>query len=392
MEQAVAVEPVLPESAPRPLRQYQARLGEAEQRIQVLEQVLAQLPVGYLSLDNTNRLRDWNHQALELLALDPQHIRVARRLLEVVRSLELDSLVEQARLSSQSAEVQWAFSPVHPDPDHPVVVPPRTLLARAIALTDGGVVLFLQDRQEVVDLMQHQTRWISDVSHELKTPLTSIRLLSEALQAQSPSNLQATTDALYREVLRLSQLVQDLLELSRLEQRLPQLLRQDVVDVPALIRAAWQSLDPLVASRRLGLYYQGPETFGVVGDASRLYRVFLNLLDNASRFSPPEGCIQVHICPSATALCVDIIDSGPGFPETALGRVFERFYRAEISRARPDCPLQASSGSGLGLAIVQQIVEAHGGQIKARNHPQTGGAWLLLCLPIGQLPSPPPHP
>jgi two-component system, OmpR family, phosphate regulon sensor histidine kinase PhoR len=371
----------LPTVAPRILRQYHEQALQSLQRLQDLEHLLAQLPLGYLSLDAMNRVQTWNPLALELLSLPVSQMHRPRRLLELVRSIELDQLVEQTRQTGRSTECQWVLNAVHPDPDQPVVVPGRSLLTRAIALEDGRVVLFLQDRQEIADLIQHQSRWISDVAHELKTPLTSIRLLSEALQSQAPTDLQDTTEGLHREVLRLSYLVQDLLELSRLEQRLPQLLHREPVDLPALIRAAWQSLDPLVASRGLGLYYQGPEAFWLSGDASRLYRVFLNLLDNASRFSPPDGCIQIHVCPQATRLCVDVIDSGPGFPEADLSRVFERFYRAESSRARPACPLQASSGSGLGLAIVHQIIEAHGGHIEARNHPTTGGAWVQLCLP-----------
>jgi two-component system phosphate regulon sensor histidine kinase PhoR len=142
----------------------------------------------------------------------------------------------------------------------------------------------------------------------------------------------------------------------------------------------------------LSLTYSGSETVWLRADKSRLTQVFLNLLDNSIKYSPFQGTICVIVNQTMTEtepkqVQINIIDSGPGFPAADLPHVFERLYRGDPARTRQPQSLSNSAaaprttGSGLGLAIVRQIVLAHGGSIKAMNHPETGGAWLQVELP-----------
>ena len=155
----------------------------------------------------------------------------------------------------------------------------------------------------------------------------------------------------------------------------------------------------MAQQKQLCLAYKGPETIWLRADESRLTQVFLNLFDNSIKHSPPQEAIRVEVTclevedissdaiSEPCSVQIDIIDSGSGFSELDLPHVFERLYRGDASRHRLPTTSVASeasvgsSGSGLGLSIVQQIIQAHNGTVKARNHPETGGAWLQIKLP-----------
>ncbi len=131
----------------------------------------------------------------------------------------------------------------------------------------------------------------------------------------------------------------------------------------------------------------------VVGDRSRLTQVFLNLLDNAIKHNSVQKNILVQVCPiesqnssNSQKIKIDIIDSGTGFNETDLPYIFERLYRGDKSRTREQDGSLSLDGSGLGLAIVEQIIQAHDGEILAKNHPTLGGAWIEIILPQKKLP------
>lgn len=398
----------------------QQRLLNQDLNVQVesWKQILQSAPVGYLQVDQENQLVWSNQQACNLLSIETHRsTRLdGRLLLQLVRSYELDRLIDHIRISQQPTQQDWLFHPAPSAGLHKVQELP--LRAYGFPLLDGQVGVFLEDRREAMNLIEERDRWASDVAHELKTPLTSIRLAAETLQPRLAPPLRSWIDRLLNETVRLSVLVQDLLDLSRIALRLPQELTFKTIDLTMLIRSAWANLEPLSRQKQLTLTYNGPETCYLQADEPRLYRVLLNLLDNSIKFSYPDQDIDITVTlpplsdsqpgqPAIDLSCItiDIIDSGPGFPEAALPYVFERFYRADPARTHPADSLIAtqsptnrdrtmdtrptaeagdyiSSGSGLGLAIVQQIVEAHGGSVRAQNHPRTGGAWLQVVLPL----------
>lgn len=391
-----------------------------ETQVQTWQSILQQAPIGYLQVDEENQLGWSNRQARQLLGIEPrrQAPNSRRLLLEFVRSYELDQLIESARTLQQPCQTDWVLHPSSPDPERRSSQIP--LRAEAFPLSEGQVGVFLENRLEAVTLTQERDRWASDVAHELKTPLTSIRLVAETLQSRVDSPLRTWVDRLINEAVRLSTLVQDLLELSHLSLRAPRDLSLKTLDLPQLIQSAWLNLDPLAREKNLQLDYAGSSSLLLQADEARLYQVFLNLLDNSIKYSPPDQTIWVEariledpdslnkVLPQQK-LQINVIDAGCGFPEQALPHVFERFYRADPARTRmvtvkPSYPElgqkisaaihstpgvsgqgrlrpTVSGGSGLGLAIVQQIIAAHGGSVSARNHPKTGGAWLQIILP-----------
>lgn len=358
---------------------------------QTWRQLLNVAPIGYLQVDEENRLLWCNQQARQLLGLQRWEPGQVRLLLELVRSYELDQLIEQTRDQQQSKVREWVF---HPDcVDAAALIDLQTLTLRASSwpLPEGQVGVFLENIQLLLDLSQTRDRWVSDLAHELRTPLTSIRLVVETLQEQLEYPMRRWVERLVPEVERLINLVQSWLELSRLEANPGKQLNRQPVEVRSLIYSVWRTLEPLAQRYQVSLTYSGPQAVWLKADESRLYRVFLNLLDNSIKYSPSLATIQVtvNLLPAEHALQnvqINIMDSGPGFPDSDLPHVFERLYRGDPARTRQSNSLSnlessASTGSGLGLAIVRQIVIAHGGSVKAMNHFQTGGAWLQVQLP-----------
>jgi two-component system, OmpR family, phosphate regulon sensor histidine kinase PhoR len=375
-----------------------------EEQVEAYRQVLQNSPIGYLQVDDENRLVESNLQARTLLGIDEENFSGAPRLLlELVRSYELDDLIDQARGADRLCKRDWTFYTVSHDPAQLSEQQSYALRGHAFPLGEGTVGIFLENRQESLILKQQRDRWASDLAHELKTPLTSIRLVAETLQTRVDPTLRNWIDRLIQETIRLSTLVQDLLDLSQADQssyKKLQLQSQDLVD---LIYSVWNSLEPLARRKDVRMNYSGPPQLWMPMDRARMHRLLVNLLDNGIKFSPEHQPIwvkvQVEEAPKAyqpARMYLEVIDGGAGFPEGSLPHVFERFYRADPSRSRQSLltgeseglngqvsQAELPSGSGLGLAIVRQIVEIHQGTITASNHPEMGGAWLQVRIPMG---------
>ena len=381
--------PLLP-SLRREIAIQKQQRQDLQEQLQTCEKLLQVAPLGYLQVDDENQLLWCNEQAWQLLGLQRWEPGQVRLLLELVRSYELDQLIEQTREQQQPEVREWVFHPACADAAAMVGLQSLTLRASSWPLPNGQVGVFLENRQPLVDLSQARDRWVSDLAHELRTPLTSIRLVVETLQDQLELPMRRWIDRLVPEVDRLINLVQSWLELSQMEANPSKQLNLQPIEVRSLIQSVWQMLEPLAQPHQLSLAYSGPETVWLKADKSRLYRVFLNLLDNSIKYSPPLGTIRivVNLLPSKNApkqIQINFIDSGPGFPDSDLPHVFERLYRCDPARARQAASLSSSgpksTGSGLGLAIVRQIVLDHGGSVKAMNEPHVGGAWLQIELP-----------
>ncbi|MBD3881440.1 PAS domain-containing protein [Phormidium tenue FACHB-886] len=398
---------------------------QLEQQVATYQQILQRSPVGYLQVDDENRFLWCNSQAQKLLGIPEAFPSKPRLLLEVVRSYELDELIEWTRDAGEPCQSEWIFYPINADPTRLLEQEAYALRGYGLPLPDHQIGIFLENRQEALRLVQQHDRWTSDLAHELKTPLTSIRLVAETLQSRLQPPLRGWVDRLINETVRLSTLVQDLLDLSRGGRSLSASLQFQPVDLVELVHSVWNSLEPLARKKHLHLRYTGPDRLLMQADLPRMHRLLINLLDNSIKYSPSHQPIRVQIAldpplsdslqtednDSDRQVCLDVIDYGSGFPEKALPHVFERFYRADLSRARtplaetvPETPSRTGNdkadsqtrdsqpsnsvaadwqlrGSGLGLAIVHQIVEVHQGTVRASNHPETNGAWLQVRLP-----------
>ena len=381
----------------------QAQIETLTEQLQDFRQLIKQAPVGYLQVDDENRLLWCNQRAQEYLDIEQSDYAQPRLLLAIVRSYELDQLVERTRQTQAVCEARWTFNSISTDPFNYLERPAYPLQGYGLPISNGHVGVFLENKQEAVSLAQQRDRWISDVAHELKTPLTSIRLVAETLESRVSPDLLSWVERLLKEVIRLSRLVDDVLNMSHLEQQQARLEDGEAIDLVTSIQAAWQGIEPLAKLKQLKLDYQGPPKLMVNVNASLMHRAFYNLLSNAVKYSPLTCPIQVRLSVPTTSqptgagdtdLLIEVIDAGEGLAEKDLPHVFDRFYRADPARSRKESFEGAttatdsseiaelsSSGTGLGLAIVRQIVESHQGRVEAKNDPETGGARLRLWLP-----------
>lgn len=238
----------------------------------------------------------------------------------------------------------------------------RTLLVSGRALPNGGALLVLRDVTELRHLESVRRDFVANVSHELKTPLTSIVGYAETLATEAAGDTQ--TERFARTILnnarRMQRLVDDLLDLSRIESGRWQ---PDVerVDVRGLAGDVWAAFADRARERRIQFTAASGDGHHVMADADALRQVLTNLFDNALRHTPPGGRIGVALEASPGGVTVAVTDTGSGIAPEHLPRIFERFYRADPGRSREE------GGTGLGLAIVKHLVEAHGGHVEARS-------------------------
>ena len=216
-------------------------------------------------------------------------------------------------------------------------------------------------------------RFVADASHELRTPLAAVRAYAElfARGAESrPEDLARTMSGITREAERMSVLVEDLLLLARLDEGRP--LEREPVRLDDLVGEAVETARMVDPERKIEL---STEPVTVLGDRDRLRQVMDNLLSNVRSHTPAASPARVSVARENGRAVIEVGDSGPGLTEDELGRVFERFYRADSSRAR------ASGGVGLGLSIVAAVARAHGGSVGVSSE-QDLGAIFRVELPV----------
>jgi two-component system, OmpR family, phosphate regulon sensor histidine kinase PhoR len=347
------------------------------------QSLLEEAPIGYLQLDAGNQVLWCNQKAQQLLQIQKWHSEQAKLLLELVRSYELDQLIEKARSSQVAQELVWQFHVGYHDAANSQSI---WLKANSIPLHDGAIGIFIESRQDQVDAARSQERWLGDLAHEIRTPLTAIYLLAETLQPKVSPDLTRWADRILKETNRSIDLIQHFSELSRLETASTQHLRLVEIDLVRLIEDVWHTLAPIAGQRQIQFVYTGLPQLVLEIDTARFTQVLINLFDNSIKYCPDRGhiWIDIHLL-AADRVEIDLYDDGVGFTHSDLPYVFDRLYRGDVSRQRPPTSNSnlnsQTTGSGLGLAIVRQIILAHQGTIVAKNHPTTGGAWFQITLP-----------
>lgn len=328
-----------------------------------LSAILETMADAVVVVDSKGHIVLLNRSAEEVLGIGA-NVATGSTLMEAARDHELVGLFTRA-LKSRSlfrAEIDLPHQQ-------------RFVSAIATPLTaggGGGVLLTLHDLTQGLRLETTRREFVSNVSHELRSPLASVKALTGALQEGGLGDIQVTQNFIERidaETDRMAALVNDLLELSRLESGHAQ-LHLAPVEMKTLVPEALSRLEQETSKRSIAVIVDLPSNFpAFVGDSGKILQVLSNLLENALNATPDGGRISITGLARDRTVQVGITDSGMGISTEHLPHIFERFYK--VDRARRD------GGTGLGLAIVKHIVQAHGGTVKATSQEGSGSSFVF---------------
>ncbi|HEX7170137.1 MAG TPA: ATP-binding protein [Rubrobacter sp.] len=342
-------------------------VGELQEHKSRLEAVLQASPEAVVATDPDERVTMVNPAAARMLGIMAsdrgrtlEEIGTPRGVLRCLREASVNGVaVKEVELGEKA---YWAYA---------------AQMDRSEPGQNGGnagIILAVRDITEHRSLEQAKTAFVSDFSHELRTPLTTIQsavgLLQRARDRLDPLEHRALELA-DQELKRITGMVEELLTLAQMDSW-EYHLEAGPADLSTVVQTAIESVVAKAQRFGIGLYFADAGEHRCVCDVQKLYQVFLNLLDNAIKYSDPGARVDVEIEEDTSSLTVRIKDTGVGIPEEDLNQLFERFYRVDKDRSR------ASGGSGLGLAISKQIVELHGGSISVESEVGVGSVFEVI--------------
>jgi len=331
-----------------------------------LDAVLAAMPSGVIFVEGDGRLTYLNAAARRLLGSDVaggHHVAV-------LRNYPLSAAIDGVLTGGGPAGLALQLGRPRPAALEVTLTPLR--------LGGRGVVVVLHDVTQARRVEQMRRDFVANVSHELKTPVTAVQGFAETLLAgalDDPEAARPFIEIIHAEAGRMAELIGDLLELAKLEAE-PDAVKPAPVALAALLEPVLTRLRARVEQAGLTLDLADLPAVEVNADPRRIDQVLVNLVENSLAHTPAGGRISVTAEVLAGELKVAVADTGEGIPDEAVGRIFERFYRADSGRSRK------RGGTGLGLAIVKHIVEAHGGRVGAAGAEGRGATvWFTLPLP-----------
>ena len=348
-------------------------LGELRAERDLQSRILDGMKEGVLVLDRDDRILLMNPALREMLLLGASD--VGKLLIESVRHAELHEVVERARAKNATITGELNLPGIKP----------RRLLIHATALAGeaGGVLAVFVDVTDLRRLESLRRDFVANVSHELRTPVTAVRSAAEtlrdsALKDPDPKAAERFADIIVRNSERLQNLIEDLLELSRLESNEFKLKREkvDLVVVSNLVMALFRERAERKGIQLVNEIAQSAEApAGFETDQRALEQVLSNLVDNAVKYCPQGSSVKLRATNGEGIVKLAVEDTGPGISEAHLPRLFERFYRVDAGRSRD------VGGTGLGLSIVKHMVEAMGGEIAVKSAVGKGSTFEVR-LPV----------
>jgi len=288
-----------------------------------------------------------------------------------LNSESLLRLVRAARRSGQTQEVTMEL------PRGPIGAGTHDLLVRVSLLgEDGFVVILIFDDSEMRRLDSIRRDFVANISHELKTPIGALSILSEAVLGASndPEAVTRFATRMQAEATRLTDLVQEIINLSRLQDDDP-LKRAQHFEVSESIKEAIDQSRLNAESRRVEILFKSNDQFLINGDRDQVTMAIHNLVENAINYSPDSTRVAIALKDNKGICEISISDQGIGIPEKDLERIFERFYRVDAARSR------MTGGTGLGLSIVKHVVTNHGGEVSVWSV-EGAGSTFTIRLPL----------
>ncbi len=341
-----------------------------------LEAILENLVDGILVIDRDLKIILVNRAAQDILGLSSSNIQ-GRPVLEVILNHHLMDLIREVNFSKQAFESELFLY-------YPKNKQIQVFLA-PLKDDDGnmaGSIVVLNDLTKLRQLERVRQDFVANVSHELRTPITSVKAMAETLLGgawQDQAMLKRYLEAIDQESDRLSNLINDLLDLAKLDSNIE--ASKEPFDLIKLINEVQDRfVNTNTENGRLNLDLPGSDLPKVEANRDRIKQVLINLLDNAFKYTPAGGEIRLSVWfdRESGRIKVAVADQGIGIPKEDLGRIFERFYRVDKARSRE------KGGTGLGLSIVKHIVESYGGKVEVESSLYEGSVFTF-SLPVHRL-------
>jgi len=351
------------------------RLNEAIRSLRAdksrAEMVLSEIADGIITVDAGGEVTVFNRAAETMLGASASRVLGSR-------IDEADLHPEIARMAADCISGSGAMSAEIRLPG----VPEKVIGIRAAPFSQSqrgeSALLLLRDLSEMRRHEKTQKEFVSNVSHELRTPITAVRATAEALLAGAKNDEELVgrfLKTILSESDRLSALIDDLMEIAKRESGIVRTQKTEV-NVAEAVGLALATVRPLAEQNQVQVELAAPEEMIVHADATQLVQLVGNLLDNAVKYTPAGGRVDVTAAQTDGGVTISVRDTGIGIPHGEVDRIFERFYRVDKARSR------RLGGTGLGLAIVKGIVEAHGGAISVETELGKGSTFTVV-LPAG---------
>jgi two-component system phosphate regulon sensor histidine kinase PhoR len=334
-----------------------------------LSVLIENMGAGLILIDSRGYINLINKGYIEIFHVNPSDY-LSKLYYEVIDYEEINQLIAEVFRTEQKVSKQLLV---------PLFIERRYFVVYGVPIIGmnnvwKGVLLVFHDITELKKLEQMRKDFVANVSHELKTPVTSIKGFTETLLDGAMNNqetLEAFLSIILKESDRLQSLILDLLELSKIEQQGFQLSIQKL-DLRLLLEEVITIINGKAVEKDMRLkFFCKLEKVFIEGDADRLKQVFINLIGNAINYTPREGEVTVILLGNGENVRIHVKDSGVGIEKEEIPRIFERFYRVDRARSRN------SGGTGLGLAIVKHLVEAHQGTISVRSELGKGSEFII---------------
>ncbi len=360
---------VLAESMNQMAAELDKRITTVTRQRNEQEAILRSMTEGVLAVDTQARVVSMNDACARMLSMDPHQVR-GRTIQEVLRNPPLQELVERALTAAEPVEGDIVLRSEGQ----------RFLQVRGAPLHDGqrrqiGAVLVLNDVTRLHRLESLRRDFVANVSHELKTPITSIKGAVETLEdgaVDDPADAKRFLDIVARQADRLNAIIEDLLSLSRIEgdtERAAVTLERNSIE--SVLTAAVQACEAKAREKNISLELSCDPVLETRISAALIENAVVNLIDNAIKYSQAGKPVRIEAGARPAEIVIAVHDQGCGIAAEHHARIFERFYRVDKARSR------SAGGTGLGLAIVKHIAKAHGGSVTLESTPGRGSTFRI---------------
>jgi two-component system phosphate regulon sensor histidine kinase PhoR len=324
-----------------------------------LNLIISNLQEGLLVTDRDGTVMLYNDSFTRLTGIT---VQTGKFYWESIRNPELVRFIESVFSNKKNMQKEITIGTTH------------LMCLGFISPADNQTVITLHDITDIVAMAKMKKDFVTNVSHELRTPLTSIKGYVETAMESADEETGYYLNIICRNTDRLINIVHDLLQLSNLEQE-NNTLETDAINITQLIDDVLKGFEHRIKEKGLTISFEPDDRYTtVIGDYFKLEQVFINLVDNAIKYTE-TGAITITVTGNGTTVSISVSDTGIGIPAQDLTHIFERFYVVDKSRSRQ------MGGTGLGLSIVKHIVLLHNGQVDVKSEPGTGSTFTVT-LPI----------